>query len=77
MKKVELTIHGKRILVDEDQVKKHLTKGRLISQVRELENELVGETDPVYIQIVKNELAAISRRIIWLNSSIRQNVQFI
>lgn len=74
MNKVEVTIHGQRALVDEDQVKKVLKKDALVNKAMLLQKQC-SVTDTFAPANV--ELRKTTAQIIRLNRTIRQNVQFI
>ena len=75
MNKVEVSIHGQRALVDEDQVKKVLKKQDLASRAMVLQNRM--KKDPALTPLIQPEMNKIMSQIIRLNRTIRQNVQFI
>lgn len=76
MEKVQITVFGKRALVDQDMVKKMLKKSELVAGAMRLQsvmNAVPSEAEP----ILQKQLQEIVGKIIRLNRSIRKNVQFI
>jgi hypothetical protein len=77
MQKVKMMIGDKLALVDEDQVKKHVNKQMYVARASELQTKANAETDPVCKHLLEEALKDMVSRIIRLNRTIRQNVQFI
>jgi hypothetical protein len=76
MEKVQMIVSGKLALVDADMVKKMTKKQELISSALRLQsvmNAVPREAEP----ILQKQLQEIMGKIIRLNRTIRQNVQFL
>ena len=76
MKKVQMTVGGREALVDADMVSKMKRKADLVAAAGRLQGVMHAvprEAEP----IVQAHLQKIMGKIIRLNRSIRQNVQFI
>ena len=76
MEKVQMIVSGKLALVDADMVKKMTKKQELVSSALRLQsvmNAVPREAEP----ILQKQLQEIMGRIIRLNRTIRQNVQFL
>lgn len=69
MEKVQITLRGKQALVDADQVKKLLTKDKLVSEATVLRRNETPEN--------LEKLKQVMSKIIRLNRTIRQNVIFL
>lgn len=73
MSKVEMVYFGKRALVDADQVKKLQQKEMLVAQATDLANMAKA-----YPNLGADlELDKVMAKIVRLNRTIRQNVQFL
>lgn len=77
MQKVQMVIGGKQALVDADQVKKHINKQLYVARAIELQDKLKKESDPICKQLISEALNEQMGKIIRLNRTIRQNVQFL
>lgn len=77
MQKVQMVIGGKLALVDEDQVKKHVNKQLYVARAIELQEKVKTETDPICKRLLSDSLDEVVGKIIRLNRTIRQNVQFV
>jgi hypothetical protein len=76
MEKVQMIVSGKLALVDADMVKKMTKKQELVSSALRLQsvmNAVPREAEP----ILQKQLQEIMGKIIRLNRTIRQNVQFL
>ena len=76
MEKVQMVVGGKLALVDADMVKKMTKKQELVASALRLQsvmNAVPREAEP----ILQKQLQEIMGRIIRLNRTIRQNVQFL
>ena len=76
MEKVQMIISGKLALVDADMVKKMTKKQELVASALRLQsvmNAVPREAEP----ILQKQLQEIMGKIIRLNRTIRQNVQFL
>ena len=75
MSKVKLFCYNRFILVDEDQVKKHIKKDELVNHARQLQKYVnANPVDHAYaIPMLEKAVAQIVR----LNRTIRQNVQMV
>jgi hypothetical protein len=76
MEKVQMIVSGKLALVDADMVKKMTKKQELVSSALRLQsvmNAVPNEAEP----ILQKQLQEIMGKIIRLNRTIRQNVQFL
>jgi hypothetical protein len=76
MEKVQMIISGKLALVDADMVKKMTKKQELVASASRLQsvmNAVPREAEP----ILQKQLQEIMGKIIRLNRTIRQNVQFL
>lgn len=69
MEKVQITLRGEQVLVDADQVKKLLTKDKLVSEATVLRRNETPEN--------LEKLKQVMSKIIRLNRTIRQNVIFL
>lgn len=77
MEKVQMVIGGKLALVDSDQVKKHVNKQLYVARAIQLQKQLEAEQDPICKRLLSDSLNEIMGKIIRLNRTIRQNVQFV
>lgn len=77
MKKIEITVMGKRALVDADQVKKLQRKDSLVAGAIQLQKDMAATDDPFVKAKLFDDLNSTMAKIIRLNRSIRQNVQFL
>lgn len=77
MQKVQMVIGGKLALVDSDQVKKHTNKQLYVARAVELQEKLKEEKDPICKRLLSDSLEEVVGKIIRLNRTIRQNVQFV
>jgi hypothetical protein len=79
MNKVEITISGRRALVDDDQVKLHVQKQKLIVDAAVITTWLLSDNKakPTEIFDENERLSEIGMEIIRINRRIRKNVQFI
>jgi hypothetical protein len=76
MQKVEMIVGGRRALVDADMVKKMTKKQELVAIAMRLQsvmNAVPREAEP----ILQKKLQEIMSKIIRLNRTIRQTVQFL
>ena len=74
--KVRMFCYNRFILVDEDQVKKHIKKDALVKKGSALQSiQRKGNLDIAEIVFVNGELEDVARKIRALNRTIRQNVQ--
>jgi hypothetical protein len=76
MEKVQMVVGGRLALVDADMVKKMTKKQELVASARRLQsvmNAVPREAEP----ILQKQLQEIMGKIIRLNRTIRQNVQFL
>jgi hypothetical protein len=76
MQKVEMIVGGRRALVDADMVKKMTKKQELVASAMRLQsvmNAVPREAEP----ILQKKLQEIMSKIIRLNRTIRQTVQFL
>jgi hypothetical protein len=76
MEKVQMVVGGKLALVDADMVKKMTKKQDLVASAMRLQsvmNAVPREAEP----ILQKQLQEIMSKIIRLNRTIRQNVQFL
>ena len=76
MQKVQMVVGGRLALVDADMVKKMTKKQELVASARRLQsvmNAVPREAEP----ILQKQLQEIMGKIIRLNRTIRQNVQFL
>jgi hypothetical protein len=76
MQKVQMIVGGKLALVDADMVKKMTKKQDLVASAMRLQsvmNAVPREAEP----ILQKQLQEIMGKIIRLNRTIRQNVQFL
>jgi hypothetical protein len=76
MEKVQMVIAGRLALVDADMVKKMTKKQDLVASAMRLQsvmNAVPREAEP----ILQKQLQEIMSKIIRLNRTIRQNVQFL
>jgi hypothetical protein len=76
MQKVQMIVGGKLALVDADMVKKMTKKQDLVASAMRLQsvmNAVPREAEP----ILQKQLQEIMSKIIRLNRTIRQNVQFL
>mgnify|MGYP007091129396 CR=1 FL=1 len=76
MQKVQIFCHGKNIIVDEDQVKKHIRKEALVAEALRLQTLLKGQISFSDKCLYNTELNSVMGKIIRINRTIRQNVQF-
>ena len=76
MQKVRVVANGKTLIVDEDQVKKHIRKASLVSEAMRLQTLLKGQVSFSDKCLYNTELNSVMSKIIRLNRTIRQNVQF-
>lgn len=77
MEKVQIVIDGKLALVDSDQVKKHVNKQIFVDCAIQLQKQLESEQDPICKSQLFDSLKEITGKIVRLNRTIRQNVQFV
>ena len=77
MQKVEIELYGKRALVDEDQVKKHINKQFYVARIAELQHKLQLENNPVCKDLLAESIEELGGRLIRLNRTLRKNVRFI
>ena len=76
MTKVQINLHNKLALVDQDQVGFLLKKESLVKQAVAIQNAMrSSNVKPVFVD--NEELMKIMGKIRRLNKKIRQNVQFI
>lgn len=75
MNRVEMTVFGKRALVDADMVKKMEKKQELTFQARGL--QVFIKSDPVGHAYANALLDKVMSKLIRLNRSIRPTVQFL
>jgi hypothetical protein len=76
MEKVQMVVGGRLALVDADMVKKMTKKQQLVASASRLQsvmNAVPREAEP----ILQKQLQEIMGKIIRLNRTIRQNVQFL
>lgn len=76
MEKVQMIVGGKLALVDADMVKKMTKKQELVASALRLQsvmNAVPREAEP----ILQKKLQEIMSKIIRLNRTIRQSVQFL
>ena len=76
MEKVQMVVGGRLALVDADMVKKMTKKQQLVASAGRLQsvmNAVPREAEP----ILQKQLQEIMGKIIRLNRTIRQNVQFL
>jgi hypothetical protein len=76
MQKVQMLVGGRQALVDADMVKKMTKKQELVANAMRLQsvmNAVPREAEP----ILQQQLQEIMSKIIRLNRSIRQTVQFL
>jgi hypothetical protein len=76
MQRVQITVSGKQAMVDQDMVKKMLKKNELVASAMRLQsvmNAVPREAEP----ILQKQLQEIMGKIIRLNRTIRQTVQFL
>lgn len=76
MEKVQMVVGGKLALVDADMVKKMTKKQELVASAQRLQsvmNAVPREAEP----ILQKQLQEIMSKIIRLNRTIRQSVQFL
>ncbi len=76
MEKVQMVVAGRLALVDADMVKKMTKKQELVAGALRLQSVMDAvprEAEP----ILQKQLEEIMRKIIRLNRTIRQNVQFL
>lgn len=76
MEKVQMVVGGKLALVDADMVKKMTKKQELVASALRLQsvmNAVPREAEP----ILQKQLQEIMSKIIRLNRTIRQSVQFL
>ena len=76
MERVQITVFGKQAMVDQDMVKKMLKKSELVASAMRLQsvmNAVPREAEP----ILQKQLQDIMEKIIRLNRTIRQTVQFV
>ena len=76
MERVQITVMGKQVMVDQDMVKKMLKKNELVKSAQRLQavmNAVPREAEP----ILQKQLQKIMGKIIRLNRTIRKNVTFI
>jgi hypothetical protein len=74
--KVRMFCYNRFILVDEDQVKKHIKKDALVKKGAALSSiQRKGNLDIAEIVFINSELEEVGRKIRALNRTIRQNVQ--
>lgn len=77
MEKVQMVIGGKLALVDSDQVKNHVNKQLYVARAVQLQKQLEAEQNPICKRLLSDSLNEIMGKIIRLNRTIRQNVQFV
>ena len=77
MTKVKMFCYNRFILVDEDQVKKHIKKDALVNRAASLQKILKDSRDIQTLYFVNKELEDAMKKIRSLNRTIRQNVQFV
>jgi hypothetical protein len=77
MQKVQIVVFGRTALVDEDMVKKMLKKEQLVNRSSALREAIDHDLSPSLLSLINQERQEIARKIINLNRTIRQNVQFI
>jgi undecaprenyl pyrophosphate synthase len=75
MDRVEMTVFGKRALVDSDMVKKMEKKQELTSQARSL--QIFIKEDPSGRAYARGLLDRVMGKLIRLNRTIRPTVQFL
>jgi len=76
MQKVQMLVGGRQALVDADMVKKMTKKQELVANAMRLQsvmNAVPREAEP----ILQKQLQEIMSKIIRLNRTIRQTVQFL
>jgi hypothetical protein len=76
MQKVQMLVGGRQALVDADMVKKMTKKQELVANAMRLQsvmNAVPRDAEP----ILQQQLQEIMSKIIRLNRSIRQTVQFL
>ena len=76
MQKVQMLVGGRQALVDVDMVKKMTKKQELVANAMRLQsvmNAVPRDAEP----ILQQQLQEIMSKIIRLNRSIRQTVQFL
>ena len=77
MTKVRMFCYSRFILVDEDQVKKHIKKDALVNRAQSLQKILKDSKDIQTLYFVNKELEDAMKKMRSLNRTIRQNVQFV
>ena len=77
MTKVRMFCYNRFILVDEDQVKKHIKKDALVNRAQSLQKILKDSKDIQTLYFVNTELEDAMKKMRSLNRTIRQNVQFV
>lgn len=77
MNKVQIVYFGRPALVDADQVKKLGMKQVYVDSIKVMLKTLEEETDAVRKQMLREATNDLSRKLIKLNRTIRQNVTFI
>jgi len=75
MQKVEMTVSGRRALVDADMVKKMVRKQKLVADATAFSKYL--KADPVNHAHVAPLLDDVMRKLIRLNRTIRPTVEFL
>jgi hypothetical protein len=76
MEKVQMVVGGKLALVDADMVKKMTRKQELVASARRLQS-VMDAVPSEAAPIIQAQLQEIMGKIIRLNRTIRQNVQFL
>ena len=75
MQKVEMTVSGRRALVDADMVKKMAKKQKLVADAAAFSKYL--KADPVNHAYVAPLIEEVMRKLIRLNRTIRPTVEFL
>lgn len=76
MRRVEMIVAGRRALVDEDMVRKMLSRERLVATCVYLQDKMDTEKDPVCFRLLSETVQENVAKIVRLNRTIRQNVYF-
>lgn len=78
MTKIKMFCYNRFILVDEDQVKKHIKKDALVTKASLIQGIIAkGNLNVLEIYTLNKELEDSAKKIRSLNRTIRQNVQFV
>lgn len=77
MNKVQIFVFGRTAIVDEDMVKKMLKKEQLVIRSSQLREAIEHDLSPNLRNLIQQERQEIAGKIIRLNRTIRQNVQFL